>query len=546
MISMIRRHLLRNSLGATALGVGAASVQPSVGALPDSGSGRQPRSLLVFSTMAEMCAYQATAALDDQMMAATKGYNRPYDGGSSDYFWEPGSGQADDRFSVIKPNNITQDRPGRWIARFGDMVTPEMAGAVGDGKHDDTQALNHLFGIIAYQGGGTVHLTRGHLYRVASADLYLNVRVIVQGSGGVLSFASGGTETWLRGASGFVLDPRYSILLGQGGALRDVFVIRDGLPWRAPSVEAAITEIDRWYNEDGTKGTKRSTAIVNADNGEDTQISSCAVVGFNTAMRLNRGRHLVENFHFDCANGIEVTQSGDTCRFYACHGIPLWTSNLSEPEHDGGRTIYFRPGIGFNFYDRADGHSLFDCLALYYRVGYRLSNAGGVHMLRCYADNHRRNARVANTPSNASEGTIGFLTENSVDYCSITDCVVAACTFAAVLNHSDAQYAATPPKAGMATIGIVTVSGGSFGGLDASTPSTGGLIQLGPHSRGSINDVTFLGAGCPAIHCDRAVGPWQISNVRLSMGTAKPWLLPSENLANVHIANVLDLDESHS
>ncbi len=108
------------------------------------------------------------------------------------------------------------------------------------------QALNHLFGIIAYQGGGTVHLTRGHLYRVASADLYLNVRVIVQGSGGVLSFASGGTETWLRGASGFVLDPRYSILLGQGGALRDVFVIRDGLPWRAPSVEAAITGIDRW------------------------------------------------------------------------------------------------------------------------------------------------------------------------------------------------------------------------------------------------------------------------------------------------------------
>ncbi len=108
------------------------------------------------------------------------------------------------------------------------------------------------------------------------------------------------------------------------------------------------------------------------------------------------------------------------------------------------------------------------------------------------------------------------------------------------------MHAATPPKAGMATIGIVTVSGGSFGGLDASTPSTGGLIQLGPHSRGSINDVTVLGAGCPAIHCDRAVGPWQISNVRLSMGIAKPWLLPSENLANVHIANVLDLDESHS
>ncbi len=106
----------------------------------------------------------------------------------------------------------------------------------------------------------------------------------------------------------------------------------------------------------GATELTRSVAIVNADNGEDTNISGCAVVGFNTALRLNRGRHFVENFHFDCANGLEVTGSGDTCQsFYACHGIPLWTSNLADhPNDDSGRTIYFRPGIGFHLHDRAD------------------------------------------------------------------------------------------------------------------------------------------------------------------------------------------------
>jgi hypothetical protein len=542
MINTIRRRLLGGSLGATALGIGGVMPLPTSAATGDSPFSRQ----VVFATTTAMRAFQRTAELDDEAMAVTKGYTQPYDGGGNAYFWEPMANQVDDRIFVIRPDHIAQNQPGRWRMRVGNIITPEMAGAVGDGKHDDTQALNYLLVTIANQGGGTVHLTRDHLYRIASGDLNMSARVIIQGNGGALTFASGGTETWLRGSSGFLLDPRYSIKLGQGGALRDVFVMRDGLPWRAPSWDAALTEIDRWYKEDGTNGTKQSVAIVNADNGEDTQVSGCSVVGFNTAIRLNRGRHLVENFHFDCANGIEVTQSGDTCRFYACHGIPLWTSNLDGHQQEGERTIYFRPGIGFNFHDRTDGHALFDCLALYYRIGYRLSNTGGVHMVRCYADNHVRNARVANTPFNVPEGTIGFLTENMVDYASFTDCVVVACTFAAVLNHSDANYATVKPGPRMATVGIVAISGGFYGGLNASTPARNGLIQLGPHSRGSINDVTILGAGCPAVRCHPAVGPWQISNLRLSLGTAKPWLLPAVTPRNVHVSNILDLDDARS
>ncbi len=59
----------------------------------------------------------------------------------------------------------------------------------------------------------------------------------------------------------------------------------------------------------------------------------------------------------------------------------LWTSNLSEPEHDGGEDDLLRPGIGFNFFMIA--RTVTHCsIAWHYtiRVGYRLSNAGGVHI----------------------------------------------------------------------------------------------------------------------------------------------------------------------
>ncbi len=156
--------------------------------------------------------------------------------------------------------------------------------------------------------------------------------------------------------------------------------------------------------------------------------------------------------------------------------------------------------------------------------------SGGVRFgpLGATLDNHPDNGTVPNTPANVSQGTIGFLTEDAVDFCSLTDCVVAACTFPAVLNHSDAKFARHPPGRGMSSVGLVSISGGSFGGLNADTPSRKGLFQFVLFS-GSINDVTFLGLGCPTVCAQDDVGLWQLSNVRLSMNVAVPWLVASKN-----------------
>ena len=68
------------------------------------------------------------------------------------------------------------------------ILRPEEFGAVADGVHDDTKAIQMALDSISNLGGGVVQLNRG-IYLVSS--LKLGIKTSLVGVGAGLTFASG-------------------------------------------------------------------------------------------------------------------------------------------------------------------------------------------------------------------------------------------------------------------------------------------------------------------------------------------------------------------
>lgn len=121
----------------------------------------QGATLTDFPTQAALRAFDPSTVAND---AATRvrGHSQADDGGGGSYVWDSSCTLADDGGSILQSEKSPR---GRWLL-VGDVLTPELFGAKGDGAADDTAAMVNLFTALSRQHGGTVRLPAGKCYRV--------------------------------------------------------------------------------------------------------------------------------------------------------------------------------------------------------------------------------------------------------------------------------------------------------------------------------------------------------------------------------------------
>lgn len=82
---------------------------------------------------------------------------------------------------VFAKANDTAATAGAWVRIMNDgLLTPEMAGAVGNGVADDSAAFNTALSLIAFLGGGT--LRAKNAYKLKNVNVPSNVTVDLRGS----------------------------------------------------------------------------------------------------------------------------------------------------------------------------------------------------------------------------------------------------------------------------------------------------------------------------------------------------------------------------
>ncbi|MBC7882410.1 MAG: hypothetical protein H7Y37_13895 [Anaerolineae bacterium] len=97
------------------------------------------------------------------------GYDTPGDGGGGFFFWQINDKTPENGLSVFGNSN------GRWFRIFEDeqVISVKMAGAKGDGVHNDTAAINATLEFVNERGGGVVVLPKG-TYSITQIQLGKN------------------------------------------------------------------------------------------------------------------------------------------------------------------------------------------------------------------------------------------------------------------------------------------------------------------------------------------------------------------------------------
>ncbi len=469
----------------------------------------------------------ATLAPAQRIGLQVGGYWRYADGGGGTFDWVPDNADDPDGILIFAPRSPkpgVATPPGRWVRRVeGGVFTFEMAGARGDGKTDDWDrcqiAINALFHRFS---GATIRLYPGRTYLIDRSDLNVAPGIIIEGTGGSLGQTNTELPRLIEAGSGFWLNPAHSVKLQMAAGLRDLWIMRKDIAAApVPTAEQLGSQLAQWQAD--------SSVGVRAE-GDTAQVTRCTVIGFNTALLVTSGRFIIQDFHFDCTNGIEITRVGDVGRVRGAHAVPYYSLHLNPETLD--KKSWYRSGIGYNVHDQADGVVLEDCFALCYRVGFRLSNVWDVCLWRPAAD--------GSGPIATSEHTIGILCENCASFCEIAMPSVTAVAQALVLNQTDGEEASQKPGRGVFPHGFVTVRGGSLGSVGHGKQP---IVSLGPYSRGVISDVLFNCTGTQPIGVGRQVRGWLIEDLRLWAGAPHEWIsIDPSSRETVKLSGVLLMD----
>ena len=234
----------------------------------------------------------------------------------------------------------------------------DASGAAGDGVTDDTPKINAY--LATFTKGGRVWLPAGKQYLINSANLAVPANVTLEGLSSPQSPAG---AISLSGASGFILNPAYTISLGRGAQLRDLFIQRSGLIAN-PSSAQVISAVAQW-------GAERSVAVTIPANIGGTLLFDLFIEGFNTCAKASAGEFSMQWISGDCYNGIEVTSAGDNHYIDNVRFEPYYA--LSTSPATGS---WARPGIAFNLHDGNTGTYLTRVFSFMYASGVLLSNTG--------------------------------------------------------------------------------------------------------------------------------------------------------------------------
>jgi hypothetical protein len=227
-------------------------------------------------------------------------------------------------------------------ALAADSGSPSLAasGAAGDGRTDDTTAINAF--LTKFTRGGLVRVPAGKFYLINSGQLVVPTNVKVSGSSS--PFSSPGAAP-IETSGGFLLNPAYTITLQQGAQLANLAILRTGLVTH-PTASQAMSAVAQW-------GSERSVGVTLPQNVGGQTLRDLFIEGFNTCIKAKVGGFSIQRVAGDCYNGVDVSAGGDNYYIDDVRIEPYYS--LKTPASSGA---WARAGIAFNLHDGDTGSVL--------------------------------------------------------------------------------------------------------------------------------------------------------------------------------------------
>lgn len=216
--------------------------------------------------------------------------------------------------SALVPFLATGATTGRTaVSRAADTLHPADFGVVGDGVTNDRV---NMLAALAAAGAVSGTLTLGpRQYLCAGGDLTIPANVTLQGDHVPSRQVTNGDYTTTPYT--IVMDPAFTIKVGQSAAITNLVVRRQGLT--APAdVRSGVNAVAAFAG----------TAITTA--GHDALARDVTVIGFNRAFySTTYQRPTVQGLYGDCTNGVVIDNAHDVPRVRGCHFWPFLTANRS-------------------------------------------------------------------------------------------------------------------------------------------------------------------------------------------------------------------------
>jgi len=440
-----------------------------------------------------------TADKDAHEVRFVLGYSVPGDGGGGTFT------QCSSTENI--PNGVTIFRSGsadyswcRYLSSPG--FYPEMAGALGDGVHDDIPAFNRLIALSKAVGAFQIHLRPGRKYYLASMlDLSLGAAGLsVIGPASPMFDLPSGLPSAPISRLELNGDIEAPIKLGSAQNLVNVLVWRHGLKDAPTSLAEVRAAVNKWFLENGQSHPLSIGVFAPFD---DIKIENTRIIGFNTGVKLAGGRFILRDIQIDTAGyALDIGPSSATSLIENVASGGLWSRPVHGKDALGGSD--YRPGVAYYIHDGADGLTLNS-----------LGAEGWVGGILFDGTKTRTDWLITatlpdiETPPNSGNMTFGIRTLGEVRRITVIDPrVVTGGLGAGQSIGLDFSHQSTSPAADENN--NVKVIGGTI----EVAGNEGVAVRLGPGSSGSLIALTMNmahgGQNGPLVVSSGGLGRWDI------------------------------------
>lgn len=346
------------------------------------------------------------------------------------------------------------------------------------------------------EDGGPVTLPSGIIH-LSSLKIPAGVRVI---GAGTRPGEEKTSRNYARLGTVIYLDPAGTITLENMASLENVTILNPNL--RYVTVTNGVPDCTEAQNM-GTApyttgpfagqlaGVAQFSGVAITNNGDDTRVKDCLVIGFNTAYRSptyavpvpglapGPSRPHVDGLWFDCTNGIDVYDCWDVAQISHNEGYAFFNAHCGF-----SWASILRSGIAYYFHDHVDGAQLGFNFDIGHNIGYKFKNVFGIQVVSCTSDGASTNDIATTSRGLVTEGTINGLWLNNV--------------------QGDAHYSNFEFNH---TAGVVGA------GVIQSGISTGPGYIFGPGSQGAIGTLGIAASIGDNILIKTGVGQWGIGQI---------------------------------
>ena len=344
--------------------------------------------------------------------------------------------------------------------KLREWVTIEDYGGKGNGKDSDADALEKAQ--IALPNGGVIRGRNGKTYRFPDG---LVLKQGISFLGAWIPHEDLKNHDPLTKGSALIVGSA-GVSVGNGAECSDWLIWRDGLT-PATNAEDAAAKVAAFS---GT-GVTASSA--------DSKVRRNTIIGFNqAAISTGVERAIIEDNHFDCTHGIDVSQSYDITHVRRNHGWPFFTVHR---EWTTGPLLQ-RGGTAFKIHQTADFIHVVENFAYGYMKSYYFEDLAAGTVLGNKGDNVIASAA----------GRIGVETRGMMNNVVFDD------------NHIDSHDV---------NYRWAHTSGCVVGGTNTSGQCVSLAVQCGPSSNGTLGNFSIAGSCTFAVAFVEGIGKWFIGTV---------------------------------